>query len=446
MFNNLLNNFFIQNYRLIFKKQFTLLFIFTFLTISYTHAQWIQQTSGVSDDLRDMSFINQNTGWIVGENGSILKTTNGGDNWETQNSGTTQNLRSVFFWDENLGFIAGTDDLLATTNGGATWVYQWTLLTPMNDIDFYNENTGWAVGTVGKILHTTNGGTNWEQQTSGTTEHFSKMDFLDSDTGYVVGSNGTIRKTTNGGNSWLGLNSGTSQDLYGVDFINPGTAWVVGYNGTIKKTTNYGLTFVTQDAGTTRDFNSVDFEVGLTGLRGWVLSPYKLYNSTNGGITWTEQDMAPNTQGIGQRYFTLNNTTSKYSELSSTGTIGFVDFSEAITAYIVGDSGTIQKTTNGGVFVSNNNTTIPDMYALHQNYPNPFNPGTTITFDLPKSGFASLIIYDVLGREVAILLNKRLTAGSYIGKWNAEDYNSGVYFYRLTAGDYVETRKMLLVK
>jgi len=431
---------------LIFKKQLTLLFIFTFLTISYTHAQWIQQNSNVTVDLRKLSFININTGWCIGENGTIIKTTNGGANWDSLNVGSTQNLRSVKFFDENTGWVVGTDDILKTTNGGSTWVYQQSTPTPMNDIDFYNANTGWAVGTVGKIFHTTNGGTNWEQQTSGTTEHFSSVDFIDSVIGVTVGSNGSICFTLSAGSNWLLQNSGTTQDLYSVDFINENTGWTVGYNGTIKKTTNGGNSWFTQDAGTTRDFNSVDFEVGLTGLRGWVLSPYKLYNSTNGGITWTEQDMAPNTQGIGQRYFTIQNNSSKYSELTPTGTIGVEDYSEAITAYIVGDIGTIQKTTNGGVFVSNNNTTIPDMYALHQNYPNPFNPGTTITFDLPKSGFVSLIIYDILGREVAVLLNKKLKAGSYIGTWNAENYNSGVYFYRLKAGEYVETRKMLIIK
>ena len=446
MFNNLLNNFFIQKYRLIFKKHLALLFIFTFLTISYTHAQWIQQNSGVNTDFLKVHFINSYTGYIVGENGEIIKTTNTGENWVTLNSGTTQNLRSVFFVNADTGWVVGTDDILITTNGGNTWTYQQSVITTMNDIDFSNVNTGWVVGTVGRILHTTNGGTNWEQQTSGTTEHFSSVDFIDSAKGWTVGTNGSIYFTLNAGSNWLQQNSGTTQDLYSVDFINENTGWTVGYNGTIKKTTNGGNSWNTQDAGTTRDFNSVDFEVGLTGLRGWVLSPYKLYNSTNGGITWTEQDMAPNTQGIGQRYFSISKPVSKYSELSTTGTIGVDDFSEAITAYIVGDSGTIQKTTNGGVFVTNNNTTIPDMYALHQNYPNPFNPGTTITFDLPKSGFVSLIIYDVLGREVAVLLNKKLKAGSYTGTWNAESYNSGVYFYRLTAGDYVETKKMLLIK
>ena len=85
-------------------------------------------------------------------------------------------------------------------------------------------------------------------------------------------------------------------------------------------------------------------------------------------------------------------------------------------------------------------------YMLAQNYPNPFNPSTNITFILPKKSFVSLKIYDLLGREVATLISNDLLAGSYTRTWNAEQLSSGVYFYRLQAGTFTETKKLILLK
>lgn len=98
------------------------------------------------------------------------------------------------------------------------------------------------------------------------------------------------------------------------------------------------------------------------------------------------------------------------------------------------------------VGISNITTVIPKEYSLYQNYPNPFNPVTNIKFDLPKSGFATLKIYDVLGKEAAVLLNEVKQAGSYKADFNASNLPSGVYFYRLTAGEFTETRRMMLIK
>ena len=89
---------------------------------------------------------------------------------------------------------------------------------------------------------------------------------------------------------------------------------------------------------------------------------------------------------------------------------------------------------------------IPSQFNLSQNYPNPFNPSTNIKFNLPKASETKLIVYDALGREVALLVNEELKAGSYQVNWNACGYISGVYFCRLETGDFVETRKMLLIK
>jgi uncharacterized delta-60 repeat protein len=94
---------------------------------------------------------------------------------------------------------------------------------------------------------------------------------------------------------------------------------------------------------------------------------------------------------------------------------------------------------------------IPQKFYLYQNYPNPFNPNTKIKFDIPPSKGARgmttrLGIYDILGREVTVLVNEQLKPGTYETQWDGSNYPSGVYFYQLSAGDYIETRKMLLIK
>ncbi len=89
---------------------------------------------------------------------------------------------------------------------------------------------------------------------------------------------------------------------------------------------------------------------------------------------------------------------------------------------------------------------IPNQYSLSQNYPNPFNPATNIKFQIPKAGFVNLIVYDALGREVSTLVNEQLNPGTYGIDWNASNYPSGVYYYKLIAGRFSETKKMILMK
>lgn len=106
----------------------------------------------------------------------------------------------------------------------------------------------------------------------------------------------------------------------------------------------------------------------------------------------------------------------------------------------------IIRSFNKLVNITNNNSSIPDRYSLHQNYPNPFNPSTKINFDIPNSGFASLKVYNSLGREVTQLVNSELKAGSYSLEFDGMELSSGVYFYRLQTGGFTDTKKMLLIK
>ena len=89
---------------------------------------------------------------------------------------------------------------------------------------------------------------------------------------------------------------------------------------------------------------------------------------------------------------------------------------------------------------------LPDKFALEQNYPNPFNPLTKISYQLPKSSFVKLSIYDISGKLVETLVNEQKNAGYYSIDWNAEKVSSGIYFYRIDAGEFIETKKCMILK
>ncbi len=109
-----------------------------------------------------------------------------------------------------------------------------------------------------------------------------------------------------------------------------------------------------------------------------------------------------------------------------------------------GMKGTI--TVNPVTDVKDISQTIPGTFNLMQNYPNPFNPSTTISFSLPSKSFVSLKIFDVIGNEIATIVNQELSAGNYTKQWNAENMSSGVYYYQLKAGNFSETKKLVLLR
>jgi len=106
----------------------------------------------------------------------------------------------------------------------------------------------------------------------------------------------------------------------------------------------------------------------------------------------------------------------------------------------------VLKTATLSVGLNNTSSIIPSRFAVYQNYPNPFNPTTNIKFEIPKNTFVTLKVYDVVGKEVATLINEERNAGSYNVDWNASFYPSGVYFYSFKAGNFTETKRMLLIK
>ena len=405
------------------KLLFTLqLFIFF---ISSAKADWQQQTSGVTDDLFSVHFININTGWAVGTNGKILFTSNGGTTWSPQTSGTTQTLFDVKFPSALNGFIiGGLNTFLKTTNGGVNWVSLGVAnMTSTNDLDFIDNNTGYVCGADGDVSRTTNGGVNWTKFDISASDLFT-IKVLNASTVVAAGVGGFVYKTTNSGANWVQQVTGTNNFVSSIVFTdnNNGYFTTLGLTEAVFRTTNGGTNWTSVTSpGNTSGLNglsmvnsSMVYGVGPEG---------KIRRTTNSGSTWETQPSGDTTSFL-RAIFMVD------------GNIG----------YVAGNGGRILKTVNGGIGIQQISTNVPEGFELSQNYPNPFNPVTNINFSIPKTGVVKLTVYDASGRETATLFNGRLSAGTYNYDFDASLLASGIYFYKLESNEFMQTRKMVLVK
>lgn len=254
--------------------------------------------------------------------------------------------------------------------------------------------------------------------------------------------------------------------------------WVARYNDSLNnddkvyalKVDHIGNVYVTgssRDPGTGMGYKTIKYN--SDGVQQWVqryrgtniFSDYRAYalaldSDRNVYVTGYTQDNS------GRYYY----TTIKYSSdgvqqwLMNYGREGVANIAYAIAldtsdnVYVTGYSTAKNnhfafvtiKYSQGLVKVGSLANEIPKEFELAQNYPNPFNPMTTFEIKIPKAAQIKLIIYDILGREVMTVLNERLSPGTYKYEWDGSSFPSGVYFYKLTAGDYTRTRKMILLK
>lgn len=163
-------------------------------------------------------------------------------------------------------------------------------------------------------------------------------------------------------------------------------------------------------------------------MLGWAVGVAgTIIKTTDGGTSWNEQ-----TSG-----------TTVFLE-----SVYFVDIQ---TGWVVGSNGTILKTTTGGGItevedMEQKNPAVPEYHILYQNYPNPFNPITTINYSIPITSHVTISIYDILGTEIIKIVNEEKRPGNYKIKFDGSNLSSGVYLYRMSAGDFWDTRKLILLK
>lgn len=204
--------------------------------------KWIEQSLNAAHDLYDVSFANNATGWAIGDAGEIWQTVDAGSTWSRQESNVDLPLYRSYFLDASRGWIAGSlGTILYTDDGGKNWVLQHsgTSMT-LRDVHFVNQQVGWAVGANGIMLHTTNGGKRWLRRESGVNDVLYGVIFVDTQKGWAVGDNGVVLHTTDGGRQWTSQKTPTDVTLYDVHFGNPQQGWTVGAQGQILETKNGG--------------------------------------------------------------------------------------------------------------------------------------------------------------------------------------------------------------
>src|SRR4030095_943459 len=411
-------------------KKITVLFIFVLTGI--TSSQWTVQTIfNPAQSLQAIRFYDANTGYTCapvygGSTYEIHKTTNAGLSWVDQNAGYTgTRFMAIYILHPDTVYISGNEGIiLKTVNGGSNWVTIYSEATlQLWGLHFVNSFTGYTVGSAGRVMKTTNAGANWVNQTAPTGTSLASVYFINENTGFISGY-AIALKTTNAGTNWINMNApffSSFENFREIFFFNENLGLYVSDAGRIGKTTNSGTNWTLVNSGTTRSLFGVYFINTQTGYACGDMGA--IVRTTDGGDNWTAQ-------------------TSPLNEIYTD-----IWFTSANTGYISSWSGKVLKTTNGGIVpIKPISSEVPDGFSLSQNYPNPFNPSSKIKFQISKLSNAKLIVFDVLGREVSTLVNEELKPGTYEAEWDAGNFSNGVYYYKLEAGDFTETKKMILVK
>jgi len=435
-----------------------------FMYLTNDGSNWNRNNFPDNRGVNSLSFTSLDTLISAGIGGGILKSYNGGSNWYAMQYGMNQSISSMNFINNNFGYCIGsTANILNSTNGGQSWNTQFSSGIYLDALTFVDSLIGFAGGSGGQFLKTTNGGINWSSSylSNMTIRDISFSDYL---TGYAVGDLKAM-KTTDGGNTWSQMPITSNWTLYRVHFFNALTGFVASTTiCRIYKTTDGGASWGIYVIGSNiYDMKFIDQNTGFIGDDRYI------FRTTNSGAYWSDY---PITGPWGGFYFSnsqtgyATNTVGGILKTTNCGTnwntlntitnnsLNSIYFFNDNTGIVAGNYGTILRTTDaGGEFVNINNigSEVLNTFSLFQNYPNPFNPVTKIKFDVPAVGNSrdrsvKLIIYDVLGREVAMLVNEQLKPGSYEVEWDGSNFASGIYFYQLVTGDFVQTKRMVLIK
>lgn len=440
-----------------------------FLEYGYCYENYIIKTTNAGSNwsiinhnwdysMLHISFANSSTGFVISDSGRIFKTTDGGTNWNMCYKNNSASFQSIELENNLTGYavggIANTNiHVLRTTNTGSTW--QEILVPAYYDIiDVKSLGSGVVAAiNITDCFRSTNSGLSWDScilPQNPNKLNITNLSFIDNNTGYILGNElhyissynwwyvTDILKTTNKGINWsyivstpMGHNKYTMFQMLGN-----GVGYLLKDYGGYLKTTNEGVSWDSTMPFTSTYLSCINM---LNSSTGWICGLINnnnygtIYKTTNGGITWLKQ--FESYKKTPRSMYVFNNT----------------------NAWFCGDNSSVFKTTNGGgvIGIETINNKIPFTFALSQNYPNPFNPTTKINYDLPMDCKVTMIIYDILGREVIRLVNNEFKkAGRYIASFDGHNLSSGVYFYRIEAhevsgsstGEFIQSKKMVLVK
>ncbi len=389
-----------------------ILFIYFILACVRLYSQpygWFAQTSGTSNNLNAVYFVNPTTGVVVGQSGLILRSTNGGSNWGSITSGTGAHLFGVYFINALTGYVVGdVGVVLRTTNGGSSWSSQSSGVGyQLRSVSFINSTTGYIAGWYGTFLRTTNGGTNWVSYSTGLTTNLTCVSFADANNGFAGGQFGNLIRTTNGGVNWNTISSGTSSQIEQVSFTGTNDASIIGEGGIIRKTTNLGVNWVAQTSGTGNWLNGLTVKNQTFMV---VVGDYGTIRKTsNGGLNWYQQ---------------TSNTSNPLSAVS---------FADTNTGWAVGINGTIIKTTTGGwllpgaasLSAPNNGQTCFSMTGT-LDWSDVFPPVCHYRLQISTDQTFATVNYEVAG----------INSSQYVLPNFALNYNT-LYYWRVRATNFV---------
>ncbi|KXK45715.1 MAG: cyanophycinase-like protein [Chlorobi bacterium OLB5] len=420
---------------------FTLL-ILHFITISQVY--WLQHPSPTQKKLTKSHFVDSLYGWVIGDSGTVINTTDGGLNWSVQTSGVhSSELKDLSFINRNTGWILSFDStyksfIIKTTNSGNTWIktYFPDTTTILNTIFFYDNDTGYVSGFSGEIYKTSDAGNTWKKcyiDTTGCLYLFPKEDilFINNLTGYAVGGvldlQGIFVKTTNAGTSWFSY-CVAAEPLRMVLYRGNGSIALMGGDYDLGS-----IYAVSSNSGNNWSYEQTGCWGNATGFS--FRTPAEVWAALNfsGAFAVNLDSMKPGT---------------RWTCINSPGNVEINDvkFLSETIGYAFGDRGTILKYNENIIGINPAGSNIPNKTELYQNYPNPFNPVTVIKFYIHEPAVAEIKIFDVTGKEVMNINMGYLLNGYYNRNINLSHLPSAVYFYRLITGDISLSKKMVLTK
>ncbi|HEX2788283.1 MAG TPA: YCF48-related protein [Ignavibacteria bacterium] len=443
-------------------------------------------------------YINNNL--IAGVSDLFYKSSNNGNNWVSFPMDNGRNFYDINFLNENIGFIASdSGTIYKTTNGGLSWNKKIvdnnnTPNIKLNKIVFVNAQTGYCAGNNGRFYYTKTGGESWVQQMFYSASNISDIEILNWRACMIYGDNGLVMKNENVTDAESISISGkvfykdngkpvTSGHVKALNFDYNSGITTLFDSSNISSDGSYFLANVRADSSyivaypnseLVHDFIPTYYPSSIMWMQAVLLYPTTNLENINidaHRIVATEGSASI----TGNVFYTflsnpvpdvtiaakLNNSFSKmdYSTVQGTYTLNQLSSGNYKIYFdklgYKNDSIYVSLTQHQNVTVNINlnnaitsltGTLVPTEYMLYQNYPNPFNPVTKIEFDLPELSFVKLAVYDILGREVSVLINKELTRGKYAYSWNAINTPSGIYFCRMQTEGYSSVKKMLLLK
>jgi len=286
-----------------------------------------------------------------------------------------------------------------------------------------NGSTLFAGTFLNSVYVSTDNGANWARRSEGlpatTVRSFVVVDSL-----VFAGTGNGVYVSSDAGLHWTEANAGlTTQDTRCLAYCGLTLLAGTGGGGTFTST-NRGTTWTVAKSGLGSDWVNSLAVVGSHVFAG--TSGYKaVYRTTDNGSAWTE--VGTNMDWYTQVLALAANSTYLYA-----GTDGRAAWRRPLSEILTA--------------IPPSSVNIPDVFGLEQNYPNPFNPSTTIGYGLPNRSQVTLTVFNTLGQQVAILQSGEKEAGYHEVRFDANGLSSGVYFYRLRAGDFVKTRRLMLTK